>query len=293
MIIAVRLTAYSAEQFPCKRIPLIRCLLVRCMPCRNSLGQLPCLFIYDCWKAVLHQIFRQFSVISDLLMRDGVCDKRFLKQAVTAVFFISDNVLNGGLCPGSTGHSSWHPFGNKPVGDFAVAIAVNEVLVYSPPSSASFSTMVTIPLFCRKPYIPLSVMLPVMPCSYLLRLPHLTFSDIASDSDSANAAISVSISSPEDSVEWMFSFSSLWQYNEPKLRQTNHYKDWDRQNVKGGESFSRFLLYRKICPKRQPTLRVGAKLAAQYVLRPCCSLEFCLLAALDSQNSIKKHNRYE
>lgn len=65
-------------------------------------------------------------------MRDGVCDKRFLKQAVTAVFFISDNVLNGGLCPGSTGHSSWHPFGNKPVGDFAVAIAVNEVLVYSP-----------------------------------------------------------------------------------------------------------------------------------------------------------------
>ena len=34
--------------------------------------------------------------------------------------------------------------------------------------------------------------------------------------------------------------------------------------MKGGESFSRFLLYRKICPQRQPTLRVGAKLAAQY-----------------------------
>ena len=77
MIIAVRLTAYSAEQFPCKRIPLIRCLLVRCMPCRNSLCQLPCLFIHDCWKAVLHQIFRQFSVISDLLMRDGVCNGIF------------------------------------------------------------------------------------------------------------------------------------------------------------------------------------------------------------------------
>lgn len=57
--------------------------------------------------------------------------------------------------------------------------------------------------------------------------------------------------------------------------------------MKGGESFSRFLLYRKICPQRQPTLRVGAKLAAQYVLRPCCSLEFCLLAALVSQNSPK------
>lgn len=78
---------------------------------------------------------------------------------------------------------------------------------------------------------------------------------------------------------WLCDQESLWQYNEPKLRQTNHHKDWDRQNVKGGESFSRFLLYRKICPQRQPTLRVGAKLAAQYVLRPCCSLEFCLLAA--------------
>ena len=126
-------------------------------------------------------------------------------------------------------------------------------------------------------------------CTTSLYLPDV----FCSDSDSANAAISVSISSPEDLVEWMFSFSSLWQYDEPKLRQTNHYKDWDRQKVKGGESFSRFLLYRKICPQRQPTLRVGAKLAAQYVLRPCCSLEFCLLAALVSQNSIKKHNRYE
>ena len=62
----------------------------------------------------------------------SICNECLLKQAVTAVLLISDNVLNGGLCPGSTGHSSWHPFGNKPVGDFAVAIAVNEVLVYLP-----------------------------------------------------------------------------------------------------------------------------------------------------------------
>ena len=33
-----------------------------------------------------------------------------------------------------------------------------------------------------------------------------------------------------------------------KLRQTDHHKDRDRQNVKGGESFSRFLLYRKNLP---------------------------------------------
>ena len=132
MIIVVRLTANSTKRFPCKRIPLIRCLPVRCVSRRNSLRQLPCLFIHDCRKAVFYQIFRQFSVVSDLLMCDRVCNACLLKQAVTAVLLISDNVLNGGLCPGSTGHSSWHPFGNKPVGDFAVAIAVNEVLVYLP-----------------------------------------------------------------------------------------------------------------------------------------------------------------
>ena len=35
------------------------------------------------------------------------------------------------------------------------------------------------------------------------RFAHLIFSDIASDSDSAKAAMSVSMSSPEDSVEWI------------------------------------------------------------------------------------------
>ena len=122
MIIVVRFTANTAEQFPCKRIPLIRCLPVRCVPCRNSLRQLPRLFIHDCRKAVLHQIFRQFSIISDLLMRDGVCDKCLLKQAVTAVFLISDNVLNGSPCPGCTRHSGRHPICNKPVGYFAVTV---------------------------------------------------------------------------------------------------------------------------------------------------------------------------
>ena len=74
MIIVVRLTANAAEQFPCKRIPLIWCLPVRCMSCRNSLCQLPCLFIHDCRKAVFYQIFRQFSVVSDLLMCDRITD---------------------------------------------------------------------------------------------------------------------------------------------------------------------------------------------------------------------------
>lgn len=120
MIIVVRLTANAAEQFPCKRIPLIRCLPVRCMSCRNSLCQLPCLFIHDCRKAVFYQIFRQFSVVSDLLMCDRICNECLLKQAVTAVFLISDNVLNGGLRPGSTRHSGRHFIGNEPVGDFTV-----------------------------------------------------------------------------------------------------------------------------------------------------------------------------
>lgn len=132
MIIVVRLTANAAEQFPCKRIPLIWCLPVRCMSCRNSLCQLPCLFIHDCRKAVFYQIFRQFSVVSDLLMCDRICNECLLKQAVTAVFLISDNVLNGGLRPGSTRHSGRHFIGNEPVGDFTVAVAVNKVLVYSP-----------------------------------------------------------------------------------------------------------------------------------------------------------------
>mgnify|MGYP001355405133 CR=1 FL=1 len=47
---------------------------------------------------------------------------------------------------------------------------------------------------------------------------------------------------------WLCDQKSLWQHNEPKLRQTDHHKDRDRQNVKGGESFSRFLLYRKNLP---------------------------------------------
>lgn len=47
----------------------------------------------------------------------------------------------------------------------------------------------------------------------------------------------------------------------------------------------------KFVPNGSQHFCVGAKLAAQYVLRPFCSLEFCLLAALVSQNSIKKHNR--
>ena len=78
MIIVVRLTANAAEQFPCKRIPLIWCLPVRCMSCRNSLCQLPCLFIHDCRKAVFYQIFRQFSVVSDLLMCDRICNESYL-----------------------------------------------------------------------------------------------------------------------------------------------------------------------------------------------------------------------
>ena len=112
MIIVVRLTANAAGQFPCKWIPLIRCLPVRCVPCRNSLRQLPCLFIHDCRKAVFYQIFRQFSVVSDLLMCDRICNECLLKQAITAVFLISDNVLNGGLRPGSTRHSGRHFIGN-------------------------------------------------------------------------------------------------------------------------------------------------------------------------------------
>ena len=65
-------------------------------------------------------------------MCDRVCNECLLKQAVTAVFLISDNVLNSGLRPGSTRHSGRHFIGNEPVGNFTVAVAVNKVLVYSP-----------------------------------------------------------------------------------------------------------------------------------------------------------------
>lgn len=89
---------------------------------------------------------------------------------------------------------------------------------------------------------------------------------------------------------WLCNQESLWQYNEPKLRQTNHHKDRDRQNVKGGESFSRFLLYRKICPQRQPTLRVGAKLAAAVRAAPVLlAWNFCL-GSLRSSAKIRSKN---
>lgn len=32
-------------------------------------------------------------------MSNRICDESLLKQTVTTVFFISDNVLNGDLCP--------------------------------------------------------------------------------------------------------------------------------------------------------------------------------------------------